>query len=526
MAHTQTEATYWQNSLTSNLVLAAAAAIIAFIFFEGAEVMVQFWSNREEYSHGFLIPLITVYLIWQRSDALRKISFEGSWLGVLVVAFGLFLFFLGEMSTIYAVLQYGMVVVICGLAWSYMGTKGFRVVAIPMLLLFFMIPFPNFIYNNLSSQLQLWSSEIGVAVIRLFGISVFLEGNVIDLGSYKLQVVEACNGLRYLFPLMTLGFIMAYLYHAAFWKRAIVFFSTIPITILMNSFRIGVIGVMVDNWGQSMAEGFLHDFEGWVIFMACFGILFIEMWLLMRITKDKRPLKEVFGIDPPEPAIEGVPTKQRAIPVSLLLSAGLIVCALYPAMTVPNRAEISANRESFASFPLEVNGWSGQTDTLEQIYLKVLKLSDYALINYTADSGGVVNFYSAFYDSQRKGQSAHSPRSCIPGGGWRIESLSQTAIADAGIDGGDLNVNRVLISVGEHKQIVYYWFQQRGRIITNEYLVKWFVFWDALTKNRTDGSLVRLTIPIGPGQDVEALESKLQEFARAVSQILPKYIPS
>src|SRR5207253_2194127 len=98
-------------------------------------------------------------------------------------------------------------------------------------------------YIQLSQKLQLWSSQLGVAVIRLFGISVYLEGNVIDLGSYKLQVVEACSGLRYLFPLMTLGFIAALFFRAPLWKRSILFLSTIPITVLMNSFRIGMIGI-------------------------------------------------------------------------------------------------------------------------------------------------------------------------------------------------------------------------------------------------------------------------------------------
>lgn len=442
-----------------------------------------------------------------------------------MVVFGLFLYFLGELSTIYTVVQYGFVVVIYGVIWSYFGTRAMKIVAIPLLLLFFMIPFPNFIYNNLSSQLQLLSSEIGVAVIRLFGISVFLEGNVIDLGTYKLQVVEACNGLRYLFPLMTLGLIVAYLYHAALWKRAIVFFSTIPITILMNSFRIGVIGVMVEYWGQSMAEGFLHDFEGWVIFMACFGILFLEMWLLMRLTKDKRPLKEVFGIDPPEPIDESAQWHTRPIPVTMIVATVLIVGALVPAIAIPNRVESAPERETFASFPLSIDGWSGRSEVLEQIYLDALKLTDYALINYTNDTDNVVNFYTAYYESQRKGQSAHSPRSCIPGGGWRIESLTQVSVPEGAPGGGELPVNRVLISNGNHKQLVYYWFQQRGRIITNEYLVKWFVFWDALTKNRTDGALIRLTIPIAPGKDVDELEKLLQQFARDVRDILPAYVP-
>lgn len=516
---------YWKSSSLSWLLIVVGAIAGAYIFYESVELMVSWWSNREEYSHGFLIPLITIYLIWQRSDQLRKLPFDGSWLGVLVVLAGLFLYFLGELSTIYTVVQYGFVLVIYGVVWAYIGTKAFKVVAIPLLLLFFMIPFPNFIYNNLSSQLQLLSSEIGVAVIRLFGISVFLEGNVIDLGTYKLQVVEACNGLRYLFPLMTLGLIVAYLYHAELWKRAVVFFSTIPITILMNSFRIGVIGVMVEYWGQSMAEGFLHDFEGWVIFMACFGILFLEMWLLMRITKDNRPLKEVFGIDPPEPIDENATWRTRPVPATMIVATVLIVAALVPATAIPNRVESVPERESFGSFPLSFDGWTGQSEVLEQIYLDALKLTDYALINYKNDTDNIVNFYTAYYASQRKGQSAHSPRSCIPGGGWRIESLTQVSVPEGATGGGDLPVNRVLISNGNHKQLVYYWFQQRGRTITNEYLVKWFVFWDALTKNRTDGALVRLTIPIAPGKDVDELEKLLKQFARDVRDILPAYVP-
>ncbi|MDA0824512.1 MAG: EpsI family protein [Proteobacteria bacterium] len=293
----------------------------------------------------------------------------------------------------------------------------------------------------------------------------------------------------------------------------------------MNSFRIGVIGIMVEHWGQSMAEGFLHDFEGWVIFMACFGILFIEMWALMRITNNGRPLKEVFGIDPPEPLEKGAIIGTRSIPVTLVVAAVLVVGAVLPAIALPGRVEVSPERVAFDAFPLQISDWTGRSELLEQIYLDALKLTDYSMVNFTSESGDVVNFYTAYYDSQRKGQSAHSPRSCIPGGGWRIESLTETIVPAGAPGGSNLKVNRALISFGDHKQLVYYWFQQRGRIITNEYLVKWFVFWDALTKNRTDGALVRLTIPIGPGKDVASLEATLQKFARDIGDILPSFVP-
>lgn len=506
-------------------LLVASAGALVFLFYDSLDVMVRAWSTREEYSHGFLIPLISVYLIWQRSDVLRQLRFEPSWAAVAVVLIGLFMFFLGELSTVYTVVQYAFLLTLYGLVWALVGTPVFKIIAIPLFLLLFMVPFPNFIYSNLSSKLQLISSELGVFVIRLFGISVFLEGNVIDLGSYKLQVVEACNGLRYLFPLMTLGFIVAYFYHAEMWKRLVIFLSTIPITIFMNSFRIGVIGVMVDNWGQGMAEGFLHDFEGWAIFMACFGILFLEMWLLMRITKDRRPLKEVFGIDPPAPIKDGVIFQDRRIPVTFVVAIFLVAGALIPGSILPERSEIIPERKSLNDFPEELAGWIGRFEPMEQVYIDALKFTDYTIINFTSEEDIAVNFYTAYYDSQRKGQSAHSPRSCLPGGGWRIESLTQRTLNDITMHGKPLRVNRVLIGLGENKQLVYYWFQQRGRIITNEYLVKWFMFWDALTKNRTDGALVRLVVPFRDSQDISELDGVLTKFAKEISIILPDYVP-
>lgn len=505
---------------------ALLAGIAGYIYYDSLDLMVQWWSNREEYSHGFLIPLITGYLIWQRSDTLRQLCARGSWAGVAVAVVGLALYLLGELSTIYTVIQYGFVVFVIGAAWTYFGWRGFTVVAIPLVLMFFMVPFPNFIYNNLSSQLQLLSSEIGVAVIRLFGISVFLEGNVIDLGSYKLQVVEACNGLRYLFPLMTLGVIVAYFYHAALWKRLLIFLSTIPITILMNSFRIGVIGVMVEHWGQSMAEGFLHDFEGWVIFMACFGILFLEMWLLMRLGRDRRPLNQVFGIDPPQPRDSSRAQRARPLPLPALVLAGLTMLALVPAEVLPNRVETPPARAQFSTFPLELDTWRGRSEAMEQVYLDALKLTDYIIVNYLRNDAPPVNFYTAYYDSQKKGQSAHSPKSCLPGGGWVIESLRTHIVPGVTTAGVPLSVNRTVISHGKSRQLVYYWFQQRGRVITNEYLVKWFVFWDALTRNRSDGALVRLIVPLRDGQSLEDADALLTDFAGEIAPLLPDYVPN
>ena len=142
--------------------------LLVFIHYDGLSLMVKWWETREEYGHGFIIPFITAFLIWQKKDQLEKIEFERSWLGVVLVALGLFLFYAGELSAIYTVIQYAFLIALFGVVLSLMGTKAFKVILVPMLILVFMIPLPSFLFNNLSSQLQLISSQIGVAVIRLF----------------------------------------------------------------------------------------------------------------------------------------------------------------------------------------------------------------------------------------------------------------------------------------------------------------------------------------------------------------------
>ena len=158
--------------------------------------------------------------------------------------------------------------------------------------------------------------------------------------------------------------------------------------------------------------------------------------------------------------------------------------------------------------------------------LGVLKLDDYINVNFTDEtSNGYINFYTAYYASQRKGASAHSPRSCIPGGGWEIEDLRTVVVPGVGPGNAGLTVNRVIIAKGESRQLVYYWFQQRGRIITNEYLVKWYLLVDALTRHRTDGAMVRLVTPVPQGADMAKAEAMLAGFMSQVVPGLGAYIP-
>jgi exosortase D (VPLPA-CTERM-specific) len=515
-------ATFGRSGLLFAIVVAVSLGVV---FSSGLILMVQWWIAFEEYSYGWFVPPIAAFLVWQRRDALRALPFTGSWVGAVWVAVALGIWVLGELSALYTLIQYAFLLALAGVVLSLTGGRAFRVVAVVLFLLLLMIPLPNFIYFNLSQQLQLLSSQLGVWLIRLCGISVYLEGNVIDLGDYKLQVAEACSGLRYLFPLMTLGFIVALFFRAPFWKRALVFVSAAFITVLMNSLRIGAIGVLVARFGPGQAEGFLHWFEGWVIFIACVALLLLEVWLLERLSRHPRRLRDALAIEIPGRTPSERERQTRPIPASAWAAAALLAAAVVPALLIPQRVESAPARAEFSEFPLQLGDWHGRRTGLEQEYVQELKFTDYLLGDYQRQGQEVVNLYVAYYASQRKGESVHSPKGCLPGGGWMIEQFGQHRVPGVSVDGVPLTVNRAVISHGSDRHLVYYWFQQRGRVLTNEYLVKWFLFWDSLTRNRSDGSLVRLITPIPAGTSMERADRVLQEFAHAAVPPLHAYVP-
>ena len=493
-------------------------------FWDGIANLVVRWDEQEEYSHGYMIPLVTAYLIWQRRGFLQRVEFKPSWWPLSFVAIGLVIAVIGEISALYILIHFSLILILLCMTWSLIGWKAFQLVLIPLLLLVFAIPLPYFLEAVLTAKLQLISSNLGVAVIRLFGIPVYLEGNVIDLGVYQLQVVEACSGLRYLYPLMGVGFIVAYMYQAQLWKRAIVFLSTIPITIAMNSFRIGVIGVLVDNWGIDMAEGFLHYFEGWIIFIACLGILVGEMWLLNRFSKKRLSLKEIFTL--PEPvALEStaVVKQTRSLSAPFFINVALVVVAFFVVNLIDQREEVFPDRKSLVTFPIAIDDWQGKQDKLLPSIVGFLNVTDYVLNNYYTGKEPPINLYVAYYESQRKGLAPHSPRVCIPGGGWSISDLKRVSIDLT--SGGAVPVNRVVIQNGNQKQLVYYWFNQRGREFASEYWMKWYLLTDSLSKGRTDGALMRLVTPVAANETESDAEHRLDEFLSVVNPMMNEYVP-
>jgi exosortase D (VPLPA-CTERM-specific) len=235
---------------------------------------------RDDYTHCYLIPCIVIYLIWEKRQSLAKIRSVASWVGFGIIVLGLILFWLGELSGELFALYLSSWMVLVGITWALIGWEKLKTILFSLCLLLAAFPLPHFLNNKVTVSLKLISSQLGVAMMRLYGMSAYREGNVIDLGFTQLQVVDACSGLRYLFPLVVLGIILAFLFKAAFWKRAVVVISTVPLSIITNSLRIALTGILYEIWGAEVAEGFFHGFSGWFIFMFSFVALLGEMKVL------------------------------------------------------------------------------------------------------------------------------------------------------------------------------------------------------------------------------------------------------
>jgi len=546
------------SKLTLGFSAVLATVSLGYLYYDSLVFLFNHWIGSDDYSHGMFVPLISLFLIWQSRHRIAAAGITHSWWGLVVVLAGLLLFGIGELATLYVVQHVSLWIVLVGLAIGAIGLRATRTITFPLGYLLTSIPLPTFLYAGLSSKLQLWSSALGVGCLQLVGVTAFREGNVIDLGPVQLQVVEACSGIRYLLPLTSLALLCAYLFKDRMWKRVILVLSSIPISILVNGFRIGMIGVLVEWYGQGASEGFAHLFEGWVLFMASLGLLILEMWLLSRIgsngqtvslqdrftwsadTFEVRGMRSEASTSSPLHTSNLQPSAPSSLPPSnlqpqtssnallrpaYLFSVALLIPVALASSFLGQRIEVPPDRALFVDFPMHIEGWTGTSLSLEQQYIDALRFDDYVLAEYRHDGNQPVTFYSAYYRSQRKGQSAHSPQSCLPGGGWEVSSLKSLDFDRVSGMTHQLHANRAVIEKGNQKQIVLYWFKQRDRILTSEYLVKFYLFWDALSRARTDGALVRIASLVGPGETEEIVDQRMRQFVSVLQPELNRYVP-
>lgn len=507
------------------LLLACLGAVV--FFWDGLSALLVAW-QLPEYSHGPLIPVLSglLFLRHMKVVPVEPGPLPNRWPGVVLIALALGFALLGKLANIDDIVAYGLILWIGGIllvSWGW--AKGWHYWP-GVLHLVYMLPLPGVIYYKLSTYLQFISSELGVWFLRLLAVPVFLDGNIIDLGVYKLHVAEACSGLRYLFPILSFSYIFAVLYRGPWWHKAILLISAAPITVLMNSVRIAIAGYIVNHYGVGWVEGFTHFFEGWVIFLICVALLFFLAWLLVFLNPAYASVVDALDLDT-DGLLPQIGRLRFTYPSAAMMgAAALSVGAAVAWSFVPPRGGLAVERPGFVQFPTTLGDWrqSGGREKLSTPVERTLGADDYHQVNLTRAGAPDVGLFMAWYADQSQG-GVHSPEICLPGAGWEIAWLERTDMtAQLGRE-RPFNINRAIIQKGEVRMMVYYWFEQKGRSIAWDFSAKFWLMWDGVATGRTDGALVRLTTLIGAGESDASAEARLFDVLQEVLEPLPRFIP-
>ena len=481
------------------------------------------WVEDEEYGHGMMVVGILLYLLYQNRNKLLLETSSKQWLGMVLSLGSLLMFLLGEISGIVPVQMYSIWLFAVAATLSIGGWPLFKKLIVPLGIIFLLIPLPNVLGPMLTSQLQLISSKLGVWVIRLFGGVVYLEGNVIDMGGVKLLVAEACAGLRYLFPLMSIGAIAGYLMRAPVWMRWSLFIATIPVTIFMNSFRIGVTGLLTEAYGTSHTEGFLHFFEGWVVFVASLIILIIFALLLAKLLPEKPKLIKVFSLDhvfdEKETTSSTEEKKWQSHNAVKIMLASLII-AVIASSPFTEREDNIISSKPFSSFPQILGKWKANEKRLPAA---VIDSSDYYNGTFTSKEGKGINLYVAYYADQKFGPAPHSPELCIPGDGWKITSNEPYEIKNK--QGRAIEVNRLIITKGDHTIITYYWLKQGSKTFIKQYMARLDLILFAIKESRADAALIRMVSEVSKSETMADTDARMQEMATELLDVISDYVP-
>ncbi len=503
----------------SVVLVGALTTAFAWSFWPVMEKLLIRW-NTGDSNYCFLILPLVAYLCWDRrfdgQTGFRFGQFRWSLGGLLLLLPAMGFLLLGELGSVETIMYGGLWLTTVGIMVMLYGGRT-RHLAFPLMILAFMVPLPYFINRMLTFNLKMVATTIAVKTLRLLDISVLQTGNIIDLGVDKLQVVDACSGLRYFVPMILMALLMGYFFNRGLWRRLLLVAIVPPLSVVVNAFRISLSGWLTVNGHRELAQSFFHDFSGWAVFMIAGAVLFSTALVLGRI-----------GRSPQAKSIRDAPeavTLPAAKPIAVTLSACILFAiSSYALLRAPSAANLP-DRAKLKNFPMQIAQWEGHQQFLSKEIMEELWADDYVSALYRRpDTANYIQLLIPFYEYQSTRHTAHAPQACLLGSGFDLIKAEDRRL-DTG-NGASINIRTMLLKQGNTKILGSYFFFERGRVITNPWMNKFYLMLDAITQKRTDGALIRAELKMTPGQtEAEAFEM-LSGFLKEIWILLPAYVPT
>jgi exosortase D (VPLPA-CTERM-specific) len=503
---------YW-NLLVLPLIAWLYAPVLARLFLQ--------WVNDPNFSHGIFVPLFALFVLWQDRKRLKAIPSAPSWAGIPLVVLSLLVLVLGVLGADIFLPRVSLLILLAGLIILFQGWTFFRAVLFPWAFLILMIPPPTLIINQITFPLQLLAARLSTALLHLAGVPALRDGYVIQIPTTILDIVEAESGIRSLLALLTVAIIYGNLADNRKWVRVVLACSAVPIAVAASSLRIFGAGILAQYWDPDAAGGFFHVYSGLLMFVVSLIMLFILHRMISHVWK-KSPEQKSW--ESPQMAMSSQPGDLKGWALRFAVAAAFMVATalfLQPRL----RGESLPSREALSSLPVQIGGWAGQDIRLDQQTLDILKPDEVLLRDYENPSQPQqsIDLFITYSPTQNVGGQTVSPAHTLPGAGW--VPTSREVVQITGPDGSSFPANRYVVSKGQDRQLVLYWFQAHGREVASEYWAKYYLVSDSARMNRSDGGLVRLMTPMLEGESRDAAQARLMNFGSHLLPMLDRYIP-
>jgi exosortase D (VPLPA-CTERM-specific) len=469
------------------------------------------------FQHGILVPLFALFVLWQDRTRLAAITPEPSWAGLPLVVFSALLLLLGDLGADIFLPRVSFLILLAGMIILFQGWSFFRAVLFPWAFLILMIPIPALLINRVTFPLQLLAARLATVLFGLLGFAVLREGNIITLGSGRMDVAEACSGLRSLLSLITLAVIYGYLMEARNWVRVALVCLAVPIAVAANSFRILGTGLLRQSGHREAAEGVPHTIEGLLVFAAALIMLFAAHRLLSLVWKSA----------PVAPREVAHLQEQSAARICMNIESSRLGIVALPMLAAAIFLQVHSRGDvkHVGTMPYQIGDWKGTDVPISQEELDILGPGEYMQREYenAGQSQPGINLFIPFFPSQRAGDTIHSPEHCLTGAGWF--PISREVIPLRLADGTFIHVNRYVVSKAGQRQLVLYWFQAHGRVVASEWRAKYYLISDSIHMNRSDGGMVRVMTLMLSGESPEAAQARIMKLGSELLPLLDSYIP-
>ncbi|HLG22806.1 MAG TPA: exosortase W [Candidatus Manganitrophaceae bacterium] len=504
------------------LLAASFAACYARVF--GA--LVTQWGSNDMYSYGFLIPFVSLYLVWARRERVLPLRPQPRPVGgFTMVAFSLGMLAAGGAGGVVALQELSLIGLLAGGVVLILGREFFRALFFPIAYLLFMIPVWEIITDRLHFPFQVFSANVGVGLLQAFGLPVYRQGVYIELPNITLEVAKVCSGVNYLLSVIAIGAPMAYLFLKRPLLRALLILFSVAVAVLSNGARVALIGALSYYGIGGNIHGPFHLLQGLSVSMVGYGAIFAGLWALSKIpSPPSAPMAEriserVAQPSVPAPALgwgKSIPPLALSLSALLLLTGGFL--HFHRPSSVPLKRDLK-------DFPLEIGAWQGREAAPVYTLYRDIGIDQDLSRAYRTDSGLSATLYIGYFEFQRQGRELIN---------YKANDLFREASTEEMFlnTGERIKVNTFIKRERGGSRLICFWYDLNGRIVTSRYLAKLYTVWDVFAHGRTNGAIILLasdvmqdgTLDVEEGR-LERARLSLEAFMQDLFGALPGALP-